>query len=273
MQKKKGILVLIGGAEKRTGRKGLLRKIVSISKAETIALIPTASKYPREVARNYRAAFRDLGVKRIHVLDIRSRRDADRTTHLERLEESGVIFFSGGDQVRLVDTLGATSFIETVHRKFNEGTMIAGTSAGAAAASDPMIYDGQDRGLLKGRVRSAPGFGFLKGITVDTHFTVRNRIPRLAQFLVSGLSRRGIGLSENTALFVTPKGIAEVAGSGSVTLLSSDARTFSNYDAVDWDAPISAQGLKLGYLSPGILFNLNRWSVQSRKSLSNRLVS
>ncbi len=273
MQKKKGILVLIGGAEKRTGRKGLLRKIVSMSRAERIALVPTASKYPREVAANYRAAFGDLGVKKIHILDIRSRRDADRAANLERLEESEVIFFSGGDQVRLVDTLKATAFIDVVHRKFSEGAMIAGTSAGAAAASDPMIYDGQDRGLLKGRVRSAPGFGFLKGITVDTHFTVRNRIPRLVQFLVSGHSRRGIGLSENTALFVDPRGVAEVAGSGSVTLLSSDTRTCSNYDAVDWDAPISAQGLKLGFLSPGILFNLNRWSVQSRKTLCSRLVS
>jgi cyanophycinase len=261
MQKTKGILVLIGGAEKRKGKKRLLKRIAALNRNGTVALIPSASKFPNDAAAMYIDAFHDLGAKKVHVLDIRRRSEADRSRNLDRVAESGAIFFSGGDQVRLVEILGGTKLIAAIHDRYRQGALIAGTSAGAAAASDPMIFDGQDKGLVKGRVRNGPGFGFLSGITVDTHFVVRNRTPRLAQFLTSGLSRRGVGLAENTALFVHPNGVADVAGTGSVTLLSSDRLTYSNFNEIEDGAPISAHGLKLGFLSPGARFNLKKWSV------------
>lgn len=258
---KRGYLVLIGGAEDRTGQKEILRRTVELNGASIVSVIPSASRHPVELAQQYRRAFRALGVSRVHTLDIRSRKEADLNRHAERIAESDLIFFTGGDQVRLVRLLGNSRLIEETRQRLRQGATVAGSSAGAAAASDPMLYDGQLKGLHKGRVRHSHGFGFIKGITIDTHFIQRNRIGRLAQFLVSSRNDRGIGLSEDTALIIGPGGIGEVVGRGTVIILNSEGLRFSNYKESELDMPISLHGLMLGFLSAGIRFNIRRWSI------------
>ncbi len=256
-----GTLVLIGGAEKKRGKKEVLRRIVRLGKVRTMTLIPCASRYPGEVSRGYAAAFGSLGVEKIHVLNPRRRSEADRPGNIRCVKESDMIFFSGGDQVRLVNIVRGTRLLGMIRRRYREGAVVVGTSAGAAAASDPMIFDGQDQGLRKGKVGYGPGFGFLDGITVDTHFMVRRRIPRLVQFLVSGKSSRGLGLSENTALFIGPDRVAQVCGTGVVTVLSRDSKTYSNYNETRKDSVISVLGLRLGFLSEGLCFDIDKWSI------------
>ncbi len=201
------------------------------------------------------------GSRKVHALDIRSRVEADRNRHAVRISESDLIFFTGGDQVRLVRLLGNSRVIEETRQRLRQGATVAGSSAGAAAASDPMLYDGQLKGLHKGRVRHHRGFGFIRGITIDTHFVQRNRISRLAQFLVSSRNDRGIGLSEDTALIIGPGGIGEVVGRGTVIVLNSQDLRFNNFKETELDTPISMAGLQLGFLSAGIRFNTRRWSV------------
>ncbi len=259
--KKKGCLVLIGGREQRSGKMRILKRMVKVSEAKTISIFPSASRHPGGVRQDYEKAFRSLGIEQIHFLDIRHRDEADLEENLECVRESDLFFFTGGDQVRLVKILGKTRLMKEISRKHAEGATIGGTSAGAAAASDPMLFDGQDRGLDKGRVRHGPGFGLIEGVTVDTHFFARNRIPRLAQFLARGLSRHGIGLAENTAFIIHPDGTGEVAGAGPVAVLSRNGKLYSNYERTARDEPISVHGLKLGFLSAGIRFNVRRWAV------------
>jgi len=213
------------------------------------------------MVRQYRRAFRALGVSKVHGLDIRSRAEADRNRHAEAISESDLIFFTGGDQVRLVRLLGGSRVIEETRQALRRGATVAGSSAGAAAASDEMLYDGQLKGLHKGRVLHGQGFGFIRGITIDTHFVQRNRIGRLAQFLVSSSNDRGLGLSEDTAMIIGPGGIAEVVGSGTVIVLNSQHLRYSNFKEAELDSPISLEGLRLGFLSAGIRFNTRRWSV------------
>jgi cyanophycinase len=58
----------------------------------------------------------------------------------------------------------------------NEEFVYAGTSAGAAAASNNMIYQGSSsEALLKGEVKITSGLGLIDGVIIDTHF-VRGRI-------------------------------------------------------------------------------------------------
>lgn len=241
--------------------KEILRRTLDLNGARTVSIIPSASRSPRGLARQYVRAFRSLGARRVFTLDIRSRSEADLNRHAERISESDLIFFTGGDQVRLVRLLGQSRMIEETRQRLRQGATVAGSSAGAAAASDQMLYDGQLHGLHKGRVRHSRGFGFIRGITIDTHFVQRNRIGRLAQFLVSSRNNRGIGLSENTAMIIGPGGIGEVVGYGTVIVLNSQGLRFSNYKESELDTPISLEGLQLGFLSAGIRFNTRRWSV------------
>ena len=100
---KKGYLVLIGGAEDKSQEKIILKETVRLNNARKVVVIPTASSYPSDLGNNYYYAFRDLGVEIIEVIDVRTRSDANRNEYLKKLTDTDIVFFTGGDQVKLVD--------------------------------------------------------------------------------------------------------------------------------------------------------------------------
>jgi len=258
-----GNLVLIGGAEDKRRDKKILKRILELNKAQNIVIIPTATSYPKSLAEDYFYAFSKLGAKNINTLDIRSKSEADREEYLESINKADLIFFTGGDQVTLVRVLDNTKLLERIKIRFSHGATIAGTSAGAAAASDPMIYDGDDHGLTKGSIQHSKGFGFINNITIDTHFIVRGRLLRLSQFLITGLSQKGIGLGEDTAVIIYPTGKFEVLGSGVVTVVDATDISYTNYEKIDVNNLLSINGLNLGFLNEGCVFDLNTWKVVS----------
>ena len=256
-----GHLVLIGGAEERRGDMMVLRRIVEIDGARSVVVIPSASGYPRDLAEMYQRAFSEIGVPSIAVADVRYRDEADRDEYVAMVRTADVVFFTGGDQVKLVEVLDGSRMLQQIWSRFWRGATVAGTSAGAAAASDQMIFDGDGSGLKKGSVRTARGFGFLEGITVDTHFIARGRIHRLAQLLSRGENSRGLGLAEDTAVLIAPGGLCEVIGASPVTVLEAADRATTNYDEVVDDELLTVDGLRLGFLAPGTRFNLRSWRV------------
>ncbi len=265
--KKRGFMALIGGAEDKKQEKTVLRRVVEVSQAKTVAIVPTASFYPREVFANYYDAFKNIGVENVEFFDIRYQDEADRNEYLKKIEETDLIYFSGGDQVKLVRTLENTKLLKRIFELFEEGKLhIAGTSAGAAAASNPMIYDGDYDGFSKDSVNFSPGFGFLKGITIDTHFVSRGRIARLSQFLLTEKSPKGIGIGEDTGIIIDWQNRFEVVGSGVVTVLNADKVTHSNYAEIASGDFYSVNNLRVGFLASGSYFSLRRWSVLKSKS-------
>lgn len=256
----KGNLVLIGGAEDRKDEKIVLGDLIGINKAESVIIIPTATLYPIECGEDYYYAFRDLGVKNIDIFDIRDSREADKSHYLDKLKKADMVFFSGGDQVRLTRILLGSKLINEIRYRFlNERLTVAGTSAGASAAADPMTYDGDNQGLIKGSVKYDKGFGFINNITIDTHFVARGRLGRLVQFLCNGYTQRGIGIGENTSITIMPDNTMYVKGTGIVTVVSTENLTFSNFDQIREDERISLDGIQLGFLQHGAFFNLNSW--------------
>ncbi len=270
----KGELILIGGAEDKIYDKVVLKRIVSINNARSVAIIPTASYgYPEELGEEYTDIFRTLGVTMTHVLDIRSQTEAEDPRYIEMLEGVDLIFFTGGDQVRLVEILRKSPVLQEIRKQHLSGCSIAGTSAGAAASGDPMIYDGDKYGFQKGSVNFSEGFGFIKGITIDTHFVKRGRISRLTQFLVSGHNQYALGLAEDTALMINANYQAEVVGSGVVTALSSRYVTYSNYNQIEEDAHITVDGMRLSFLATGSVFDLKSWSHVTTRPKIRRSIS
>jgi len=267
----RGLLFLIGGAEDRTGDKLILKTILDQTHAHRIVIIPTASGYPKDIFRTYDNAFRGLGTRDIRCLDIRYRDEADRQEYMEILEHADLVFFGGGDQVRLVDTLADTKALELIGRRFEAGQLhIAGTSAGAAAAGSPMIYHGNHHGLKKGSVEYSEGFGIISGVAIDTHFSARGRIARLSQFLISGHCKKGIGLDEDTGIMVCPNHQFQVIGSGNVTVLNSAKVSGSNYNTIAHGEKLRFNNMGMGILPPGSRFSLRKWAIMSRVGVNNR---
>src|SRR5690606_10648806 len=151
-----------------------------------IEIITTASKMQAEVSETYMNAFNVLGAINIGHFQINSRVDANNLENLERLKQADAVLFTGGDQLRLTSIIGGTVFQQTLLGKdHNEEFVYAGTSAGAAAASSSMIYQGNSsEALFKGSVEINSGLGLIDSIIVDTHFIQRGRIGRLFQVVV-----------------------------------------------------------------------------------------
>ncbi len=264
---KKGLLYLIGGKEDRHYDKFVLKKLLDLSKPKHITLIPSASSYPLEMAREYKDAFGDLGVKNIDVLDIRYADETDEERNIKIIENTDLVFFSGGDQVRLAELFLGSRLLNTIIFRHNNGLTVAGSSAGAHIASDEMLYYGERRGLIKGSVKSSKGFGFVK-IVIDTHFSNRKRIYRLSQFLAAHSTEIGIGLDEDTAIAIKNDNTFEVVGSGLATIIKKSENFVTNYKEVREREPISIDGLQVSFLNNGMKYDLNRFTLLKFKKLA-----
>ncbi|WP_320814090.1 cyanophycinase [Flavobacterium sp.] len=275
----KGKLIIIGGAvdkgsftEKEFDKdvakninffeKGILKRIIDESKHKEksrIEIIPTASSIPKEVGEEYVKALRYLEAENTGVLYIETREQANNEEVLARLKAADVVMFTGGDQLRLTSILGGTKFHDMLMDKYkNEDFVYAGTSAGAAAASNNMIYQGSSsEALLKGEVKITSGLSFINNVVIDTHFVKRGRIGRLFQAVVSNPILLGIGLGEDTGLLITNNTQMEAIGSGLVIIVDGREIKNTNLTEISLGEPISINHLVTHVMSMRDTFDLN----------------
>ncbi|WP_146903902.1 cyanophycinase [Adhaeribacter aerolatus] len=273
MRTPKGILIAIGGKEDKGDKNNpiherneqfikleILERFTVELKGNNplIVVIPTASTVPEEVAKDYITVFGKLNCKNVKVADIRSREDAVKQEYIQLIKEADGVMFTGGDQLRLTSILGGTEFLSFLkHRYLKEPIVIAGTSAGAAAMSSGMIYEGQkDNGMFKGDVRSTSGLEFMKNAAIDTHFIARGRMIRMAHRLASNPGCIGIGLEEDTGIVVKEGQEAEVIGSGLIVLMDARGCTASNIYDIENGEPVTLKNLKIDLLGKGDTFTL-----------------
>ena len=134
-RKQPGPLIIIGGHEEKTGERQILKEVAAITAAGTgkLVVVTVATNVPEELAKEYQVVFRELGVRHLEVLDIRSREQAYDQASVKKLEGAAGIFFTGGDQLRLTSQLGNSPVYEKMCELHEQGGAIIGTSAGAAA--------------------------------------------------------------------------------------------------------------------------------------------
>jgi cyanophycinase len=250
---------------------GILRRVINESKYKQesrIEVITTASKIPREIGPEYVKALGYLGANNVDVLHIERREQAMESEILERLKTADVVMFTGGDQLRLTSILGGTPFHDILLDKYhNEDFVYAGTSAGAAAASKTMIYQGSSsEALLKGEVKITSGLGLIDGVVIDTHFVQRGRIGRLFQSVVGNPKTLGIGLGEDTGLLITHNTKMEAIGSGLVILVDGREIKDTNLTQVELGQPISINHLVTHVMSQFDTFDLTTFKMHIHSS-------
>lgn len=254
-----GHLLVIGGAEDKYNERRILKKFLSLAgddKAE-ILIVPVASDFPEFAADVYTQAFRNLGVANPRVLRATSRQDIVQADYEKLLDGITGVFMTGGDQMRLVSLLGGTKFADTLrHMVRDTDIVLAGTSAGAAGMSTSMIVRGESTSHPhKNSVRLSPGLGFLKNVIIDQHFTERGRISRLITAVSYNPYNLGIGIDENTAIILDGKGILEVFGQGSTTIVDGSQITFNEIAEVADHEAFSVCGVQLHVLRDGLVYD------------------
>ncbi|HLA73109.1 MAG TPA: cyanophycinase [Steroidobacteraceae bacterium] len=254
----RGWIVPIGGAENKENDRRVLARFVAVSGGADadIVVIPTASRL-HETGPRYERLFRELGAARVSVMDFDTRRDCREPNRLSRLEEASGIFFTGGNQLRLTTLLGGTPVATMIRRRNAAGVTVGGTSAGASILSEHMIAFGDEgSAVISGSVRLAPGLGLTNRFVIDQHFRQRDRLGRLITALAYNPFAVGIGLDEDTAVFIGPDETLEVEGSGGVTIVDATDATFSSMDSVSEGQPVCMLGLQVHILVAGATFNL-----------------
>lgn len=219
----KGVLVIIGGGERTDD---ILKTIIHYgggTDSARVLVIPFASGEADIVAPFQMNQFKDLGVKADYL--ICEANEVDLEQNLNKLENVNVVFFSGGDQNKLVKYLEGSNFLEKIHSIYRNGGVVSGTSAGAAVMSEVMITGKQETDstespsfdkIQKGDVLTSNGFGFLKNIIIDQHFVMRKRQNRLFSVLKDYPTFRGIGIDEATAIVIKPDNTMSVVGKSQV---------------------------------------------------------
>ena len=256
--KNQGKLLIIGGAEDKDGDCKILREFLRCAggtKAR-IVVMTAATSLPGEVGDNYIRVFERLGAEDVRVVDTQKSEDANNPDYLESIEQATGIFFTGGEQARIITCLKDTKLDAAMHKRYSEGAIIAGTSAGAAMMPDMMIIEGDSETNPRfDVVAMGPGMGFLPGVVIDQHFAQRGRLGRLVAALLLQPAVLGFGIDENTAILVSGDEF-EVIGESAVTVIDESEKLHDNMEGLLKDEALAICGAKLHILPHGYRFNL-----------------
>jgi cyanophycinase len=307
-QANKGNLVIVGGGLEQNNNEvfsELIKLAGGIENAK-FSIIPAASADPMEsfdYFKNeliyYKVKPENIFLVKLAVVDDDSTKDVDESLWknngndpevIKTIENSNCIWFSGGDQLRITETLfnpdgSETNALKSIRKIYREGAVLGGTSAGAAIMSERMIGSGTALSALKfgiftdkkycnlsadSGIYLTKGLGFFENGMIDQHFNQRYRLPRLitAMFYPEKINS-GFGIDENTALvYYGKENIFTVMGPGEVTCV--DLKTAE----IKYNKGMPAmKNIVLGILSSGDIYDLNtgtiKPSIQKQKLSGN----
>lgn len=232
----KGTLFIVGGGEQS---KELVQAFVDLAGGAhaRIAVVPTATEESAEAGREKVKDLEEHGAQAFVIDPTRAQAQSDSIVQL--IGTATGIWFGGGDQVKLADSLIGTAALKAMLARYQAGAVVGGTSAGAAVLSDSMITGNQKRpeadsigyygdefpNVSRGAIQISPGFGFITNAIVDMHFIRRERENRLLAVVLERPTLLGVGIDEGTAVRVDPDGTWTVLGrSAAIVIDARDAR-------------------------------------------------
>jgi cyanophycinase len=259
MERADRTLIIIGGKEDRSADKVILGEVARrIGSGKLVVSTVAIPSDPDGLFEEYEKAFRALGVKHLYKLEINDREEATSESKLRILDDATGVFFTGGDQMKITSQIGDTLIFRRLKEIYEEGGLIAGTSAGAAVMSETMLVTGgdEDSHVIGGSLRMAPGLGLISGVIIDQHFMERGRLGRLLGAVAQNPKNLGIGIDEQTAIVVERGNGFYVLGSGAVYVIDGSEVTYSNIAEEDLNKTLSIYNVRMHMLSQGDRFDL-----------------
>ena len=292
--------LLIAGGNLRSSE--IYKEFINLAggKSASIAIVPTASYEAESTLLKLTDIFIQCDVERHKIIPIRIdpdkddvewKKSGDDFSSLDFLNEVKGVWFTGGDQVKIIrgflkDDGYDTKILKKIREILASGGVIGGCSAGAAIMSEVMIGGGTSLGALSlphyhdykkyrknpkleedGALLIMKGLGFFKCGVVDQHFDSRNRIGRLIETLFSEKINKGFGISENTALIYDfESNSISTIGTGGAALL--DVSGASRIKIGDYS---KITNVKINYLNDNITYNVkeNKFSISKKDEMSD----
>lgn len=238
VQRPGGHLFIVGGGHRGPELWNRFLELAGGRGEARILVIPLASSEPEESGRSVAEGYAERGAALARVFNP-TRAEAEDPATAYMLDRYTGIWFVGGSQSRITDVLAGTPLNRAIRRRYHEGAVVGGTSAGAAIMSDSMItgsqvlagedtigYHGDEfHRIERGYLEIVPGLGYLPGAIVDQHFVRRERHNRLISAVLERPSMIGVGIDESTAIVVNPDGTWDVVGESVAVIYDArDAR-------------------------------------------------
>jgi len=255
----KGRLFIVGGGPQPDA---LVKEFVDLaggSGKAKIIVFAMASSSGLASGEEKAEDLRKLGATARNVFVNSQQANTDSVAHL--LDDATGVWFGGGDQVLLAKALKGTKTEQAIHRRYANGAVIGGTSAGAAVMSAIMIT-GDERHpggvrpvkdstesfmtIARDNLIMDAGFGLVTNFIVDQHFIRRKRSNRLVSVVLEQPVHLGVGIDESTALVVEPNGHWRIAGESAAIVY--DARKSA---IVKPGATLGATGIIMHVLPAG----------------------
>ncbi|MGM0933715.1 MAG: cyanophycinase [Bacteroidota bacterium] len=257
-QEKQGSLFIIGGGSRPPE---MIKRIISesgIDKKGYAVILPMSSAEPDSAVFYSKNQFTEFNLDNIYGLHFVKGKKASEEK-LDSLRNASLIYISGGDQDRFMKVVANTTIEEAIKYNFENGGMIAGTSAGAAVMSKKMItgtelkhprYHSTFLHLEKDNLGLKDGLGLIKNVIIDQHFVRRSRYNRLLTAIIEYPDLMGIGIDEATAILVRGN-VAEVVGNSQVIVMSNPTNS-----KITSEEKIAARALRLDIYLHGESFEL-----------------
>ncbi|SDI56618.1 cyanophycinase [Winogradskyella thalassocola] len=254
-----GKLFIIGGGSRPASMVDRMVKESGIDKGGYGIVLPMSSSEPDSSAYYATNQFYKLGVNNVYGLNF-IKDEVLTVSKLDSIRNAKLIYISGGDQNKFMDIVQGTEIEVLIHEAYENGSLIAGTSAGAAVMSEMMItgtelkhpkYNATYRHLESENIETKTGLGLITTIIVDQHFVYRSRYNRLLTAIIEYPELTGVGIDESTAILVSGKTV-EVVGESQVVV-------FKNPDTskTTFNDKIGAHGIILNIYLPGETFKID----------------
>ena len=230
--KPKGKLFIIGGGKRPDAMVNRMIDEAGIRNTGYVIILPMASELADSAVIWSSEQFIKMGISRISGINFKAG-ELPRMSALDSVRHASLIYISGGDQSRFMKAVQGTPIFDAIHQAYQDGAVIAGTSAGAAVMSHRMItgnelrhpvYHETFQTIESRNIEFEPGLGLLENVFIDQHFVVRSRYNRLVTAVLENPATTGIGIDEATALIVKGKH-AEVTGTSQVLVFRNRGKS------------------------------------------------
>lgn len=227
-QKEKGKLFIIGGGNRSDQLMQHLVDLAQFKKTDYIVVLPMSSEEPDSAYIYFRDQFQRLAPNPIVMLNF-DKTSVQNPKLNDSLQKAKLIFISGGDQTRFMNVVANTPVFNSIHIAFQNGSIIAGTSAGAAVMSEKMItgnqklekeYSGTFDTIRYDNLETTQGLGLITNAVIDQHFLIRSRFNRLISAMVEFPHLTGIGIDESTAIIVDGNNV-KIVGESEVIVMKN----------------------------------------------------
>ncbi|MCX2475869.1 cyanophycinase [Pedobacter sp. MC2016-05] len=224
----KGNLFIIGGGNRSDELMKQMLNTAELKPSDYIVVLPMASEVPDVGFGTLSAQLQKLDPRVIKNFNF-AEHDVNDKKWTDSLSSAKLIYILGGDQSRFMNVVLNTPVYTAIHKAYQNGATIAGTSAGAAVMSKYMItgkqlldtvYKETFNKLWDKNIEFLPGMGLLENTIIDQHFLKRNRYNRLISALAAHPDLVCVGIDESTAIIVHGNK-ATVAGESQVVRLAN----------------------------------------------------